>query len=161
MMFRVSIVRNLLDVLGVPRRQLSDTFSIWVSKSVPEILRIIRIVRLASTFRFVLLSNALVPKTAYIPTDVAGWRHLMRHQPLFQVSREGSVLGSGRLGAPKNPAVLDKSPVTTYESIVDLFPCTIAIGVPNPAVHVRHLEPRSGYPHTPTFAKTKMIEKLL
>ena len=30
----------------------------------------------------------------------------------------------GKLGASKDPAVLDKSLATAYEYMVDLFPCT-------------------------------------
>ena len=40
----------------------------------------------------------------------------------------------GAVGAPKDTAVLDKSPSTAYEYMVDLFPCTTAIGIPSPAV---------------------------
>ena len=61
----------------------------------------------------------------------------------------------GAVGAPKDTAVLDKSPSTAYEYMVDLFPCTTAIGIPSPAAQVRSLEPKSSYPQSPTFRKIK------
>ena len=37
------------------------------------------------------------------------------------------MVGHGKLGAPKDPAILNMSPTTAYEYMVDLFPCTTAI----------------------------------
>ena len=108
----------------------------------PYFLSVIGIVKFAATFRkfpFVLLSNALVPETTDIHPNLDGWGHFTRLEPYFQGSHEKSVIGSGKLGAPKNPAVLDKSPATAYEYTVDVFPCTTAIGMPSTAVQVRPL----------------------
>ena len=144
MMFRVCLVRKLFDVQGVSRRQISDTFSTSVLKSV-QFLRV----------PLVLLGNALVPETADIqPNSVAG-RKLTRLASYFQGSHKKCVVVPGKLGAPKDPAVLDKSPETAYEYVVDLFPCTIAIGILTPAVQVRPLKPRSSYPQSPPFRKVK------
>ena len=54
------------------------------------------------------------------------------------------MVGLGKLGAPKDPAVL-KSPATAYEYMADLFPRTTVIGIPSPSVHGRPLEPRASY----------------
>ena len=123
---------------------------------VPEFLRVVGIVRIAETFRklpFILLGNALVPEAADIQPKSLGWRHLTRLEPYFQDSHEKSVVGPGKLGAPKDPAVMDKSPATAYKYMVDLLPCTTGIGIPSPAVQVRSLEPRSSYPQFPFFSR--------
>ena len=68
--------------------------------------RIVGVVKFAETVRkfpFILPSNAHVPKTAYIPPNLAGWRHLMALELYFQGSHEKSVAGSGKLGTPNNP----------------------------------------------------------
>ena len=65
---------------------------------------------------------------------LVGWSHRARLRPYFEGSYEKSVAGPGKLGAPKDPAVLDKSPATTYEYMVDLIPCTTAIGTSSLAV---------------------------
>ena len=70
-------------------------------------------------------------------------------------SHEKFVVGSGKLGASRNPAVLDESPATAYEYMVDLFPCITAIVLTSLAVEVRPLEPRSSYPQPPSFRSQK------
>ena len=105
-MFRVSLVRNLLDVPGVSRRQFSDTFRTLVLQVSPEFLRIVRIVRIAETFHkfpLVLLGNALVPKTADIQPNLVGWCHRTRLAPYFRGSHEKSVVASGKFSALEIP----------------------------------------------------------
>ena len=85
------------------------------------------------------MGNALVPDPADIQANSVGWRDLTKLEPYFQGSHEKSVIGPGKLGAPKDPVVLDKSLATAYEYMVDLFPCTTAIGIPSPEVQVRSL----------------------
>ena len=110
----------------------------------PEFLGIVGIVRFAEPFHkfpFLLLGKAVVPEPADTQANSVGWHHLTRREQYFQGSHEKSVVGPGKLGAPEDTAVLDKSPPTAYEYMVDPFPCTTAIGIPSPAVHVRSLEP--------------------
>ena len=82
-----------------------------VLKSV-QFLRIVGIVSFAETFHkfpLVFMGNALVPEMADIKPNFVGWCHLARLEPYFQGSHEKVVVGPGKLGAPKDPAVLDKS----------------------------------------------------
>ena len=92
-------------------------------------------------FPFILLSNALVPEAADIQPNSVGWRHITRLEPYFQGSREKSVVGPGKLNAPKDSVVLDKPSTTAYDYIIDIFPCTTAVVIPSPAGQVRPLEP--------------------
>ena len=87
-------------------------------------------------FPFVFLGNALAPEMADIQPNLVEWCHLTRFEPYFQGSHEKSVVCPGKLGAPKDSTFLDKSPVTAYENMVDIFPCTTAVGIPSPALHV-------------------------
>ena len=104
-------------------------------------------------FPFVFLGNALAPEMADIQPNLVEWCHLTRFEPYFQGSHETSFVGPGKLGAPKESAVLDKSLPTAYEYMMYLFPYATANGVPSAAVQVRSLEPRSSYPQPPTFRK--------
>ena len=116
-------------------RHLQD-FNLEVS---PEFLRILGIVRFTKTFRkflFVLLGNAFVPETADIQPSLVRCRYFTSLEPYFQGSHEKSVVGPGELGAPNDPAVLDKSPATAYVYMVDLSAPTTAIGISSPAVQV-------------------------
>ena len=91
----------------------------------PEFLRIVEIVKFAKSYHnlpFSLLDNALVPQPADIQSNSVGWRHLTTLESYFQGSHEKSVVSPGKLGAPKDPAVLDKSPASAYKYMVDLFP---------------------------------------
>ena len=117
----------------------------------------LRIVKTARTFRkfSVVLSNSLVPETADIQPNLAGWRRLVGLEPYFLGSHENYVVGLGKFGAPKDTAVVDKSPATAYTYMVDLFPCTSGIGIPSPAVQVWSQEPRSSYPQSPTLCEVK------
>ena len=74
-------------------------------------------------------------------------------EPYYQGSYEKSVVGPGKVGAPKDPAILDESPAIAYEYMVDIFLSAIAIVVPSSAVQVRSLEQRSSYPQFPIFRK--------
>ena len=102
-----------------------------------QFLKIFKIIRSAETFRkfsFVQLSKALVPETAYIQPNLAGRGLFAKLEAYFQGSHKQSVVDSGKLGAPKTHAVMVKYDETSYEDMVDRFPCTTAIGVPSPAV---------------------------
>ena len=84
----------------------------------PEFFKIVGIVRFAETFRkflFVSLGHALVLEPADIQPISVRWRHLTKLEPYFQGSHEKSLVVPGKLGAPKEPAVLDQSPATAYE----------------------------------------------
>ena len=72
-------------------------------------------------FPFVLLSNALVEKTADIQPNSAGWRHFTGLEPYFQGSHENSVVSSGKSSAPEYHADLNESKTTAYAYTVDLL----------------------------------------
>ena len=105
MVFRVSLVRKLLGVPDVSRRQLRHLHDFGLEVGPAETSR---------KFSFVFLGNALVPEPSDIQLNSVGWRHLTRLEPYFRGSHEKSVFGPGKLGAPKDPAVLDKSPATAW-----------------------------------------------
>ena len=104
--------------------------------------------KLIASSHFVLLSNILIPETADVQRNLVGWCDLTGLELYSQGSYEKPVVGSGKLGGSKISAVLDKSPDTAYECMIDLLRCTTAIGVPSPVVQVRSLEPVSIY-HQP------------
>ena len=66
-----------------------------------------------------------------IQPNLVGWRQLTGLELYFQGSHETYVVGSHKCGSPNKPAGLDKSPATTYEFMVALYPRTIANGVPS------------------------------
>ena len=124
-----AVFRRLRCISQTTLRHLQDFFL----EVGPEFLRIVGIVRFAETFRkfpFVLLGNALVPEPADIQPNSVGWRHLTRLEPYFQGSHEKSVVGPGKLGAPKDPTVLDTSPATAYKYMVSFDLCRIANNSP-------------------------------
>ena len=151
MMFSVSLVRKLLDIPGVFRTQLSDTSRTGLEVSLEFLIGKVGFVETFLKFPFVLLGDAVVPETANIQPIFVEWHHLTRLQTYFQGSLEKSVVGLGKLGAPKDSAVLDKSPSTACEYTVDLFPCTTGIGIPSSVIHVPPLEQRSSYPDSLRF----------
>ena len=133
MMFRVSFVRKLLNVPGVSRKPLSDNSRTLVLKSVQ---------------RF----------SGWSESSGLYWWAMLSSRRRRTFSRswlDGAeyVVGPGKVGAPKDSAVLDKSPSTAY--IVDLFPSLMAIGIPSTTGQIRPLEPRSSYPQFPSFYKVK------
>ena len=83
----------------------------------------------AETFRkftFLLLSNSVVKDTVDIQPNLVGWCHLTRLESYFWCSQEKRLVRSGKLGAAKNPALLDMSTTTNYEYMMDHFPCPTA-----------------------------------
>ena len=127
-------VRRLLGQKSLGRsRCISQTTVVhlqdFAHEVSPEFLRIVGIVRFAETFHPGQRSR---PKAADIQpeTHPAGWRDLTRLKPYSQGSHEESVVGPGKLGAPIDPAVLDKSPATAEEYMIHSFPCTTATGIP-------------------------------
>ena len=126
-------LRNLLDFPGAPRRQLSDTFRILVFKSVqslseaPESLGSPRLSASSRLYSW----QRTHPGDGGNPAELVGWRHLMKLESCFQGSH-GKICGrSWQTRCSRRPAVLDKSPATAYEYMVDIFSCTIAIGIPS------------------------------
>ena len=106
------------------------------------------------------MSNTLVPEPADIQSNSVGWRHLTRLEPYFHGSHKKSVVGSDKLGAPKNPAILDEFSATAYEYMVDLFASTTAIGISSPAVQILLWNQDSAIHSLQLFAKSKSIEEL-
>ena len=70
----------------------------------------------------------------------------------FLGTHENCVVDSGKLGAQKDPALLDESPA--------LFPCASGIEIINPAVQIRPLETRSSYRQSRTFEMSRALRSL-
>ena len=142
---------------------LADSSQDFGSVVSPVFLSIVGMVRFAETFRkflFVLPATFAsrrrrTSSRTYVMVCVWLWRHLTRLGLYFHGSHEKSVVGPGKLGAPKVSAVLEKTSLTAYEYMIDLFPRTTAIGKPRPAVRIRPFEPRSRYSQSPIFRNVK------
>ena len=133
-------------------RQPSDTFRILILKSVQNFSGSsgsLGSSRLS-------INSCLVPETA----NIDGWRHLTRIEPYFQGSYEKSVVGPGNYGGPKYPAVLDKSPATAYEYMIDLFSCTTANGIPSQRCMSGLWNKYLAFLSLRLFAKSKKIGEL-
>ena len=99
LVFRVSVVRNLLNVPGICRRQLPSTFRIRVSKSV-QFFRVVGIVKLAEKFSF--YSRAASSGDAGYKLKLVGLCRPTGLESYFQGNHDKSVVGSGKLAAPKS-----------------------------------------------------------